>query len=185
MLPMADSNLQMFLERPDLDERSRSFLRPFFGCLTTALSYLHDNRIRHKDIKPSNVSIKDDQVYLTDFGTSLDWSERDDSTTVTASPTTPRYCAPEVMAYIERNTSSDIWSLGCVFLEMWTVLRHHTLHELKEYLSSHGTQSRYYHSNTEAATSWIQHIKGAKGPSCVFIPSIWILNMLQQSPKSR
>ncbi|CAN9419197.1 unnamed protein product [Alternaria alternata] len=185
MLPVADMNLQTFLDKSDLDDTSRSFLRPFFGCLTSALSYLHDNRIRHKDIKPSNVLIKHDQVYLTDFGTSLDWSGCDNSTTLTAPPTTPRYCAPEVMAFVERNTSSDIWSLGCVFLEMWTVLKRHTPEDLKSHMSAHGTHVKEYHHNLEAIASWIQILENSMGPSCDLAPSQWIQNMLQHQPKSR
>lgn len=185
MLPVADMNLQTFLEKADLDDTSRSFLRPFFGCLTSALSYLHDNRIRHKDIKPSNVLIKHDQVYLTDFGTSLDWSGCDNSTTETALPTTPRYCAPEVMAFVERNTSSDIWSLGCVFLEMWTVLKRHTLDGLKTHMSAHGTHVKEYHHNLEAVASWVQMLENATGPSCDMAPSKGIQNMLQHQPRSR
>ena len=185
MLPVADMNLQTFLENTNLDDTSRSFLRPFFGCLTSALSYLHDNRIRHKDIKPSNVLIKHDQVYLTDFGTSLDWSGCDNSTTVTAPPTTPRYCAPEVMAFVERNTSSDIWSLGCVFLEMWTVLKRYTLDGLKAHMSDNGTHVKEYHHNLEAIAIWIQILENAAGPSCDLVPSRWIQNMLQHKPRSR
>jgi serine/threonine protein kinase len=185
MLPVADMNLQTFLDKSDLDDTSRSFLRPFFGCLTSALSYLHDNRIRHKDIKPSNVLIKHDQVYLTDFGTSLDWSGCDNSTTLTAPPTTPRYCAPEVMAFVERNTSSDIWSLGCVFLEMWTVLKRHTPEDLKSHMSAHGTHIKEYHHNPEAIASWIQILEDSMGPSCDLAPSQWIQNMLQHQPRSR
>jgi len=185
MLPVADMNLQTFLENADLDDTSRSFLRPFFGCLTSALSYLHDNRIRHKDVKPSNVLIKHDQVYLTDFGTSLDWTGCDNSTTATAPPTTPRYCAPEVMAFLERNTSSDIWSLGCVFLEMWTVLKRYTLEGLKAHMSANGTQVKEYHHNFEAIASWIRTLENATGPSCDLAPSKWVQNMLQREPRSR
>jgi serine/threonine protein kinase len=185
MLPVADTNLQTFLERKDLDERSRSLLRPFFGCLTSALCYLHDNRIRHKDIKPSNVLIKGDQVYFTDFGTALDWSDRGSSITSTAAPTTPRYCAPEVMAYDQRSSSSDIWSFGCVFLEMWTVLRSRTLEDLRTHMASHGSGAREYHSNLEAITGWIEILRCCSGPSSDMIPSTWIANMVQQKPTDR
>ncbi|KAI4641438.1 uncharacterized protein J4E78_010410 [Alternaria triticimaculans] len=185
MLPVADANLQTFLEKTDFDENSRSFLRPFFGCLTSALCYLHDNRIRHKDIKPSNVLIKGDQVYFTDFGTALDWSSSGSSITATAAPTTPRYCAPEVMAYTERNSSSDIWSFGCVFLEMWTVLRSRTLEELKIYMAAHGSCATSYHSNFEAITGWIDILRSSAGPSSDLIPSTWIEKMLLEKPTDR
>ncbi|KAI4606470.1 hypothetical protein J4E83_010061 [Alternaria metachromatica] len=185
MLPVADANLQTFLERADLNENSRSFLRPFFGCLTSALCYLHDNRIRHKDIKPSNVLIKGDQVYFTDFGTALDWSSSGSSVTATAAPTTPRYCAPEVMAYTERSSSSDIWSLGCVFLEMWTVLKSRTLEDLGAHMIAHGSGVKAYHSNAEAVTMWIEFLRHSSGPPSDHIPSNWIVNMLQDKPTNR
>lgn len=52
MSPVADYNLKEFLDLDPLPPESHSFLRTFFGCLTAALKYLHENRIRHKDIKP-------------------------------------------------------------------------------------------------------------------------------------
>ncbi|KAI4941623.1 hypothetical protein J4E91_010654 [Alternaria rosae] len=185
MLPVADANLQTFLEKTDFDENSRSFLRPFFGCLSSALCYLHDNRIRHKDIKPSNVLIKGDQVYFTDFGTALDWSSSGSSVTATAAPTTPRYCAPEVMAYTERSSSSDIWSFGCVFLEMWTVLKSRTLEDLGAHMNAHGSGAKAYHSNVEAVTMWIEILRHSSGPPSDHIPSNWIVNMLQDKPANR
>jgi serine/threonine protein kinase len=178
MTPVAECNLETFLGRTDISERSRSFLRPFFGCLTAALCYLHDNHIRHKDIKPSNVLIKHDQVFLTDFGTSLDWSALGNSTTATAPPTTPRYCAPEVMAYAERNSKTDMWSLGCVFLEMWTVLKRRTVADLRTHMGTHGSGTKDYHSNPLSIATWQQELQ-VTGPSCDNTPSTWITHMLQ------
>jgi serine/threonine protein kinase len=85
--------------------------------------YLHENRIRHKDIKPQNVLVKGYQVFLTDFGISLDWSELNQSTTSGPAIRTLHYCAPEVADFMPRNSLSDVWSLGCVFLEIWTALK--------------------------------------------------------------
>jgi serine/threonine protein kinase len=59
------------------------------------------------------------KVLITDFGTALDWSDDSGATTTgRPGPITSLYAAPEVIAYERRNESSDIWSLGCVFLEM-------------------------------------------------------------------
>jgi serine/threonine protein kinase len=52
MSPVADWNLADFLDREHISSDDRSFLRTFYGCLAVALRYLHENRIRHKDIKP-------------------------------------------------------------------------------------------------------------------------------------
>lgn len=51
MSPVADCNLKKYLDLPLTDNR-RSLLMTSFGCLVAAVSYLHENRIRHKDIKP-------------------------------------------------------------------------------------------------------------------------------------
>jgi serine/threonine protein kinase len=185
MSPVADCNMETLLAQSSSAHPARPFLRSFFGCLTTALGYLHDNRIRHKDIKPSNILIKHDQVYLTDFGTVLDWSELGNSTTATAPPTTPRYCAPEVMMYMERNSSSDIWSLGCVFLEMWTVVRQGEVEALRTHMMSTGTHTKEYHANPTGYLSWIEKLRHAPGPSVDTEPSTWISNMLLSTPSSR
>ncbi|KAH7083833.1 hypothetical protein FB567DRAFT_530014 [Paraphoma chrysanthemicola] len=185
MAPVADCNLETLLEKSEPGARPQPFLRSFFGCLASALGYLHDSSIRHKDIKPSNVLIKHDQVYLTDIGTCLDWSELDNSITSTAPPTTPRYCSPEVMAYTERSSMSDMWSLGCVFLEMWTVVKQHTLEEMKLHLSNHGTRTKDYHSNLDGFKGWLEVLSRTPGPSCDQLPSEWISNLLQPQSSLR
>lgn len=97
--PVADMDLQAYLmasksEIPDQSIR----LRKFFGCLTTAVEYLHQERIRHKDIKPQNILVKSGRVLLTDFGTSRSWADDSRGTTVGthSQAFTKAYCAPEV-----------------------------------------------------------------------------------------
>lgn len=53
MSPLADCNLQVFLGKDHLSAADLSFLRTFYGCLASTLRYLHENRVRHKDIKPA------------------------------------------------------------------------------------------------------------------------------------
>lgn len=101
MTPVADMDLKTYLEAERVspgDKKDRQIcLRKFFGCLATALKYLHAQEIRHKDIKPQNILVKNRGVLLADFGTSHNWSDDTRSTTEgTARGFTPRYCAPEV-----------------------------------------------------------------------------------------
>ncbi|KAH7312161.1 kinase-like domain-containing protein [Stachybotrys elegans] len=98
------------------------FLRSVIGCTTRALAYTHANGVRHLDIKPSNILLRADRVYLADFGISRDVSGQDQTTT-DGSPGTERWRAPEL--YGGHGTSmqlSDIYSLGLVFLNIATVL---------------------------------------------------------------
>jgi len=111
MSPVADCNLKEYLEVESIGSvervsERRSFLRTFFGCLTSALCYLHENCVRHKDIKPQNVLVKANAVFLTDFGISFDWTEVGKSTTSGDTVRTLRYCAPEVAKFLPRNSSS-------------------------------------------------------------------------------
>ena len=98
MRPVADTDLESYLRsNPNNMEARKSCLRKFFGCLAAAVNYLHERKVRHKDIKPKNVLVKAGEVLLTDFGTSHNWSDNANSTTEgTVRALTRRYCAPEV-----------------------------------------------------------------------------------------
>ncbi|KAF2185816.1 kinase-like protein [Zopfia rhizophila CBS 207.26] len=66
-----------------------------FGCLTRAIAYLHENNIRHKDIKPSNILLSRDGIWITDFGSARDFTADLTSTSESRERGTLRYCAPE------------------------------------------------------------------------------------------
>jgi serine/threonine protein kinase len=65
------------------------------GCLISALSYLHDAKIRHKDLKPSNILLSKSRLWLSDFGSATDFSLLSQSATDNERGT-PRYFSPEV-----------------------------------------------------------------------------------------
>lgn len=159
MAPVADCNLAEYLGRVSSD--TRATLQTFFGCLATALDYLHSQSIKHRDIKPANILVLSDKVLITDFGISRD--TLDTTSGVTAH--TPRYCAPEVHWGEKRNEFADVWSLGCVFLEMAAVLHGQGLESIRNYYSSHGSQYQGFHSNMEATNELIQSWGESWGPS--------------------
>ncbi|KAK5062563.1 hypothetical protein LTR84_004636 [Exophiala bonariae] len=178
MSPVADCDLKDFLNQNLLSAGQRSFLRTFFGCLTSALCYLHENQVRHKDIKPQNVLVKGHNVYLTDFGVSLDWSDLGQSTTTGVTVRTPRYCAPEVAQYMPRNSSSDLWSLGCVFLEIWTVLKEETIDALYKYLEGQGSRSSCHYLNHASSLAWARLLENKNENAEENVPVTWIRGML-------
>ncbi|KAI9864437.1 MAG: hypothetical protein M1824_005140 [Vezdaea acicularis] len=93
------------------------------GCLLSGLAYMHKYNIRHKDIKPKNILIHQGSVLFTDFGASFDSSLLSGSTTDgQPGPMTRRYCAPEVADWESRNAASDVFSLGCIFIEILRTL---------------------------------------------------------------
>ena len=97
MTPVADMDLDCYLASTEIDTIDRQrCLRTFYGCLATALEYLHQQRIRHKDIKPKNVLIYNRQVLLADFGTSQNWDDNGEVTGEGRKAFTRAHCAPEV-----------------------------------------------------------------------------------------
>jgi serine/threonine protein kinase len=126
MSPVAsDGDLGAYLARvfdSGMTNEQAVILNRAFGCLTSGLVYIHKHTIRHKDIKPQNILIHDGRVIYTDFGISFDADQQDTTTIGYTNAFTRRYCAPEVQDYTSRNRKSDVYSLGCVFLEMLDAL---------------------------------------------------------------
>lgn len=89
-------------------------------ALNSGLNVLHRKKIIHKDLKPSNIMLCDDQtnVAIIDFGIS---SIREGGNTVVVTKTgmTPEYSAPETFRnlFLEE---SDYYSLGITIYELFT-----------------------------------------------------------------
>jgi serine/threonine protein kinase len=156
MLPVADEDLSQFLQRfwnsptPDLNAH---LLKRWLGCLAVALSFLHNSKVRHKDIKPSNILIHDGNVLLADFGIARDFADAQFHTTDGNLRGTVLYCAPEVAAFGERNTAADIFSLGCVLTEMLTCVCGRTLHDFHQFRTA-GEKPASYHAVLDRVRAW-------------------------------
>jgi serine/threonine protein kinase len=107
--------------KPPTSEQCSTLSRSF-GCLASGLDFIHKFPIRHKDIKPQNILVHEGQMILTDFGIAFDASGQDTTTTGVPGAFTARYRAPEVAEERPRNRKSDVFSLGCVFLEVIELL---------------------------------------------------------------
>lgn len=78
---------------------------------------LHANKIYHRDVKPDNILIKGDSVWLCDFGLSRQFISDTDSGT--GSMQSEYYRAPEVWDKSGVYTDvMDIWSVGCVYFKL-------------------------------------------------------------------
>jgi len=102
-----------------------------FGCLTNAIAYIRSERIRHKDLKPSNVLLSPDGLQVTDFGISTDLSALTTTGSECIERGTAKYFAPEVAKYERSGRSADIFSLGCMFLEMAALCGGGSLQDLR------------------------------------------------------
>ncbi|OGM45876.1 hypothetical protein ABOM_006044 [Aspergillus bombycis] len=190
MQPVADCDLEKLLKNLGRSGRGVECLRPFFGCLTGAIQYLHENKIRHRDLKSRNILIKDGRVFVADFGTAYSWKGSKQSTTNHRNvPFTAEYMAPEIALHQSRSTASDMWSLGVVFLEMSTVLLGSTVRKMKSQLHafSHPRGAEpYLWANLPVIDTWIEELN-----SCAAVrdestePLSWVRDLLQERPNKR
>ena len=88
-----------------------------------ALSFLHSNKIMHRDVKPENLLLsKNGVVKLCDFGFARG-TRKQKNYQYTDYVSTRWYRAPELLvgesAY---NESIDVWAVGCIFAEIYSGL---------------------------------------------------------------
>jgi len=162
--PLADCNLRTQLfhkQTPD------DLLFDWILCLSSALRALYSDGLRHTNIKLKNILIKDQQVYISDFGTA-----RFISSTPTAHVGNYEYGAPEqfstgILTYIGR--SCDVFSMGAVFLDILTtacgksarVFRQARGRDRKEPTNSLGVHMRTdfsFRNHASVVEEWIQQL---------------------------
>ena len=133
MLPVSDYDLRKFLSlytKQDHPPAMTELTYPWFGCLLDALAFAHKLKIRHEDIKPSNILIKNNQPYLSDFGVAQDFAEVSERVSLDQRVQgTLTYRPPDKGSTRLRDSASDVFSLGCVYSEMFTVTQGKSLEE--------------------------------------------------------
>ena len=89
-------------------------------CINEGLKALHSIGIVHKDLKPSNIMLLDNNkgVAIIDFGISS-LMERGNTVLVTKTGMTPEYSAPETFRNLFLD-ESDYYSLGITLYELFT-----------------------------------------------------------------
>ena len=111
-------------------------IKKYIKQLLTALKYLHHQQhIIHRDIKSKNILIhKNGVIKLCDFGSAIKVSS---SSTLSLDTNdinfnTEVYTAPELIIDGIYDYKVDIWSLGCVIIEMYTTKLPWSQYKFKE-----------------------------------------------------
>ncbi|KAJ4291886.1 hypothetical protein N0V90_009783 [Kalmusia sp. IMI 367209] len=182
LYPAAEWNLEEFMDDTvDLENNPEEMVdlrrlatATFIGCLARTIRFLHSENVKHMDIKPKNIlvrtmgpaSIKGPfnipwKVYLADFGIARAYQTAAEADTESPTSYTRTYAAPEVVLQEKRGLSADIFSLGCVFMEMTATLASRQVHGQNE---RHRLQSirtkddsdTSYQANIDAIQHWFR-----------------------------
>jgi serine/threonine protein kinase len=192
LYPATEYNLENFMDEEICDDLDRSlYLRRFFDCLASSLGYLHRQAIKHMDIKPRNLLVKrvpaysilhsgslsNYKIYIADFGISRSYSSIAEAETDSFTSFTRKYSAPEVVLQDIRGLSADVFSLGCVYVEMVAAI----LSKTSE-LENHLAIDTSYQANVPQIQGWL---RTECLDACSLVDEFQISQMLDLNPLQR
>jgi serine/threonine protein kinase len=108
-------DLANYLKGRPLKEK---FAQKFSRQLSSAMKYLIERNIIHRDIKPQNILVfNKNTIKLTDFGFARYF---DKTTMVETLCGSPLYMSPEIIKYKKYSHKADLWSIGVIIYEILT-----------------------------------------------------------------
>jgi serine/threonine protein kinase len=166
MFPVAAWDLDSFLEHnfePPRYQASMRMMRPWFVCLTKVLLYLHDRAdpLKHRDIKPKNILIdRSEAVFLIDFGISKSYVSQHHAISRGDGRCTILYGSAAIIERREHGLEVDVFALGCVFLEMITVMLKKSLKQMEQFiLERNGKDHIEYSYDLEHVIAWADELE--------------------------
>ena len=107
-------------KRPFPTSKIRGWLRQ----LTSALDYIHSQRVIHRDLKTANILLTGKDAHIAklgDFGISRLMSSQTNFASTAVG--TPYYLSPELITSDGYDGRADIWSLGVILYELIAFVR--------------------------------------------------------------
>lgn len=194
-----DTDLNVYLEKHPRGIPSCN-VKLFLFQLLRGLTYIHDRKILHRDLKPQNLLINEiGELKLADFG--LARAKSVPSHTYSHEVVTLWYRPPDVLlGSKDYTTSLDIWGAGCIFVEMITGIAlfpgmRDTIDQLNKIWKISGTATeetwpgvtRLPEYNTDLFVCYPPRRLGVVAPKLLSIPGAESLatEMVQCIPKNR
>lgn len=101
----------------------------FMVKILEAMQFVHEKNFVHRDMKPSNIMIRNDErICILDFGIAKDMGSQGSSTVIGTIIGSDGYMSPEQADGFSIDHRADIYALGCVFYYMLT--GHHAYNTL-------------------------------------------------------
>ena len=164
----AKYNLDEYLALPGSDSSRPKQLVDWMYDLASALEYLHTQSICHRSIRPRKILIEGSRILLApfDIGQTVDTfspsmasSQRMDQLHTYFQDQSYVYAAPE--AIVSRGKRmADVFSLGCVFIQMMTVAAGQSLSVFAQYRAG-STQDASFHAHLDRVGSWRNRLHAA------------------------
>jgi len=115
-----NGSLAAFIKEFGVGMLTELHCKAFIFQILTAVNFLHQNEIIHRDIKAANVLInRDGMCILCDFGIAQ-YEEKDVNVNKVSIIGTPNWMAPEIIEMKQVTRASDIWSIGATAIELFS-----------------------------------------------------------------
>jgi serine/threonine protein kinase len=113
-MPVYEGNAITYFSRLDQDSRQKA-LHTMVRQILSALSFMHGEKVFHRDVKPGNILQRDGNFYICDFSV----AKMDPTCTLAG---TYWYMAPELFRRGPQTAALDVYSFGVTLLECMGLL---------------------------------------------------------------
>eukprot|EP01025_Chloroclados_australasicus_P033324 TRINITY_DN3394_c0_g3_i2.p1 TRINITY_DN3394_c0_g3~~TRINITY_DN3394_c0_g3_i2.p1 ORF type:complete len:1167 (-),score=114.54 TRINITY_DN3394_c0_g3_i2:813-4313(-) len=119
---MDNGTLSQVLKPGEFGSLAEPLVAMYIIQVLEGLMYLHQQGVVHRDIKGANILMsKAGDVKLADFGVATTRDEIEAAGTLSDQVVgTPYWMAPEVIEMTSVTSACDIWSVGCLIIELLT-----------------------------------------------------------------
>lgn len=115
--PLGD--LRIFVSGKPAQRLAPNLAERFMRQSLEALQFIHKSGIIHRDIKPDNILVMNEQeIRVADFGVATLPGQKSSLDELQSGVGTMDYMAPEVLEGIQYKESADIYALGVTFYEL-------------------------------------------------------------------